>query len=215
MPNRKLHQFFKHIEHKHCPTCDRFKILEDFTKQSSSWDKLCRMCRQCMQEYKRHKRQTDTKYQISDSNYNEYCKKSGKRREKSQQRYKAKREEIIQQCMKYQRYKYRTDGYYRLVANYRKRVDRELSSAIKYKSVKNSSLELIGCSVKMLIQYIERQFSDGMSWDNYGLHTWHIDHIRPVSSFDLTNIEDVKKCFHYTNLQPLWAKDNLQKSNKF
>ena len=53
-----------------------------------------------------------------------------------------------------------------------------------------------------------------MTWDNYGINGWHIDHIIPVSKFDLTNNEAIKVCFHYSNLQPLWAKDNLKKGNK-
>jgi len=53
-----------------------------------------------------------------------------------------------------------------------------------------------------------------MSWDNHGFKGWHIDHIIPCSAFDLTKVEEQKKCFHYTNLQPLWAKDNLSKGDK-
>ena len=53
---------------------------------------------------------------------------------------------------------------------------------------------------------------EGMIWENYG--TWHIDHFYPCDSFDLTKDEEQKRCFHYTNLQPLWAKENIKKSNK-
>ena len=52
-----------------------------------------------------------------------------------------------------------------------------------------------------------------MSWDNYG--DWHIDHIRPCCSFDLSKIEEQEKCFHYSNLQPLWAEENMTKGGKY
>jgi len=77
-----------------------------------------------------------------------------------------------------------------------------------------SPIELIGCSISDLKFYLESQFKDGMSWENHGIKGWHIDHIKPCSSFDLTDIEQQKQCFHYTNLQPLWWKDNLLKGNK-
>ena len=78
-----------------------------------------------------------------------------------------------------------------------------------------ATLELLGCSVEELKKHLENQFIKGMTWNNYGLHGWHIDHIKPCASFDLTKEEEQRKCFHYTNLQPLWAKDNLSKSNKY
>ena len=58
-------------------------------------------------------------------------------------------------------------------------------------------------------KYLEAKFQYGMSWENYG--EWHVDHIKPCSSFNLEDPEEQKKCFHYKNLQPLWAKDNLAK----
>ena len=54
-----------------------------------------------------------------------------------------------------------------------------------------------------------------MSWKNHGLNGWHIDHIKPVSKYNLLDPEEQKKCFHYTNLQPLWAIENIRKSNKY
>lgn len=93
---------------------------------------------------------------------------------------------------------------------------RVLPNALRnYRGKKHSSaLDLLGCSLENLKSHIEHQFRDGMTWENYGRRSWHIDHIRPISSFDLTRLEEQKVCFHYTNLQPLWANENLSKGNR-
>lgn len=77
-----------------------------------------------------------------------------------------------------------------------------------------SSLNLLGCSPEHLRIHLESQFKEGMTWDNYGIKGWHIDHIVPCASFDFTLIEDQKKCFHYSNLQPLWWLENVIKSDR-
>jgi hypothetical protein len=76
------------------------------------------------------------------------------------------------------------------------------------------TLVLLGTTIEHLKKHFESQFRDGMSWENYGLTGWHIDHIKPCASFDLTNLEEQKRCFHYTNLQPLWWWENLAKADK-
>jgi hypothetical protein len=72
--------------------------------------------------------------------------------------------------------------------------------------------ELLGCHQDDFKIYIEKLFLTGMSWENYG--NWHVDHIIPCDSFDLSTEENQRKCFHYKNLQPLWAADNLSKGCK-
>jgi hypothetical protein len=84
--------------------------------------------------------------------------------------------------------------------------------ALKRNCKSFKTMELINCSINFLKQYLESQFKSGMSWSNYG--KWHVDHIRPCASFDLTKVSEQKKCFHYTNLQPLWAEENLSKKDK-
>jgi len=71
---------------------------------------------------------------------------------------------------------------------------------------------LLGCTLSFLIKYLQLHFKEGMNLNNYG--KWQIDHIIPISIHNLQNNEEKKKCFHYTNLQPLWKEDNLRKSNK-
>ena len=76
-----------------------------------------------------------------------------------------------------------------------------------------STMELTGCELPFLKGYIEGKFVEGMTWENHG--SWHLDYVRPCCSFDLTQEEEQKKCFHYTNLQPLFAKENLSKGGKY
>lgn len=110
----------------------------------------------------------------------------------------------------YSRAKRKTDINHKIKDNLRRRIN----YAIKKSKKSKSSIKLTGCSIEQLRLHIENLWTDGMSWNNYGLKGWHIDHIRPCASFDLKDPEEQKKCFHYTNLQPLWAKDNLSKGSK-
>ncbi|NDD52422.1 hypothetical protein EBZ39_00835 [bacterium] len=93
----------------------------------------------------------------------------------------------------------------------RSRIIGALKSAGTRKNKKTT--ELLGCDIMTARKHIEAQFKEGMSWDNYANNTWHIDHIRPCASFDLTDPEQQKQCFHYTNLQPLWAWENDSKGS--
>lgn len=86
--------------------------------------------------------------------------------------------------------------------------------AIKNDYKAGSAVKDLGCSIQEFKIYIESKFLPGMTWDNWGINTWHLDHIISLSSFDLTIREELLKAVHYTNLQPLWAKDNIKKSNK-
>ena len=103
--------------------------------------------------------------------------------------------------------RYKTDSNYRITKILRRRV---------YDFVKNKkfkTMELLGCSIEKLWEHLESKFQPGMTRENHG--KWHIDHIRPCISFNLTDLEQQKICFHYTNLQPLWAEDNLKKGAKY
>lgn len=97
----------------------------------------------------------------------------------------------------------------RVAKNLRSRTSRMI---IKLGGTKSqSSLALLGCTIAEARAHLEAQFQPGMNWNNYGKHGWHIDHIRPCARFDLTDPEQQRQCFHYTNLQPLWAAENISK----
>jgi hypothetical protein len=84
--------------------------------------------------------------------------------------------------------------------------------AMEYRSC--SAINLLGCDLISFKKHIESQWTDGMSWENHNYWGWHLDHIRPCASFDLKDPKQQSKCFHYTNLQPLWAYENLSKGAK-
>ena len=94
----------------------------------------------------------------------------------------------------------------------RKNLKTRLYQILKGNSKSVSILKIIGCSIEFLKNHLETNFTNGMSFSNYG--KWHVDHIKPCASFDLSKPKEQRKCFHYTNLQPLWAIDNLQKGSK-
>lgn len=94
-----------------------------------------------------------------------------------------------------------------------RRLRHRINIALKGKNKSISTLELLGCSVEDFKIHISSKFTSGMSWDNYG--EWHIDHIKPLASFDLSNIDELKLASHYTNMQPLWAIDNILKRDKY
>ena len=76
----------------------------------------------------------------------------------------------------------------------------------------NKTIIIVGCTPLELREHLEKQFTNNMSWENHGIHGWHIDHIIPLSSGKTE--DEILELFHYTNLQPLWAVDNLKKGGK-
>lgn len=103
--------------------------------------------------------------------------------------------------------RYASDIHFNLKARLRSRIHSALKRQGTYKN--NSTMALVGCGKAALKSHIESLFVAGMSWDNKG--AWHIDHKIPCASFDLTDHAQQMKCFHYTNLQPLWGRDNYSK----
>jgi hypothetical protein len=101
---------------------------------------------------------------------------------------------------------------YRILCNLRS----SLCDAIKNKPKKSHMLDYLGCSIEEFLIYFDSLFLENMSWENYGrgFGKWNIDHILPCASFDLTQEENIYKCFNYKNLQPLWSIDNSSKQDK-
>jgi len=115
---------------------------------------------------------------------------------------KTHKEEIKLKARLYMKLRKKNNINFRLLCNMRKRI----WNALRYNSKSSKTIKLLGCDIDFLRVYLCNLFADGMTWDNYG--KWEIDHIIPCASFDLDKETEQYKCFHYTNLQPLWMRDN-------
>lgn len=136
--------------------------------------------------------------------------------ERDKEYRKTHKEQANVYAKEYAKIKRSTNINFKLRHNLRKRIWAVLKGI--YKSDK--TMVLVGCNASELKKYLESKFTEGMTWSNYGngwngkgMKEWHIDHIKPCSSFDLSNPYEQLKCFNYTNLQPLWAIDNLIKGD--
>lgn len=99
---------------------------------------------------------------------------------------------------------------YKILDNLRRRINK----AVRNGSKSQSTVRLLGCSLTEFRMYLESKFDVGMSWENYGKFGWHIDHIMPCAVFDLSRPDHQKRCFHFSNMQPMWAADNIRKHAK-
>jgi len=152
----------------------------------------------------------------SDDNFKHTCRECRNKRTREYKKNKYNTDEIFRHKTLKQDIEWRTQkrkdktSITAIKDSLRARLNTSISNAYKT----GSAVSDLGCSIEELKKHLECQFQDGMTWSNRGLKGWHIDHIKPLDSFDLTNKEELKKAVHYSNLQPLWAKDNLKKSNK-
>jgi hypothetical protein len=193
---------------KTCTVCQiEYPATTDFFHKCSSRSKYgiksyCKTCgnKKCLERYYKNReynllKQKEWHFNNREKRIKQLREYSYNNRNKRNQYLKHKRQEDIQ---------------FRIRKNIRDR----MRSAMDGRSKSKHTMELLGCSIEEFKIYLEKQFTKGMNWGNYGKKGWHIDHILPCASFDLTDPEQQKKCFHYTNLQPLWAEDNYKKKDK-
>jgi len=194
-------------------TCGNEKIirLNNFGRKTSSCgclkaEKIHERCALPIEERKNRFKRRDKQYKANAKAANpELFREKANNRVK---RYIKKNKEIIKQRKKDRK---ANDPVFLLKMNLRNRI--KIAFKKNYKS--GMAIKYLGCSIEQLKIYLESLFVNGMTWENYGLYGWHIDHIIPVSS--IKNVEDIEQISivcNFKNLQPLWAKDNLKKGAK-
>lgn len=210
------------IIEKICTKCKETKNIECFSKQK---DKPCGYrahCKVCIQLYqfnnklvKKYKKEyyTKNKDEISKKQKEYNIKNRHKRREhylKNKETFKEKSKQyrkLNRNKINNRRKNYTMPINCKIANLLRGRINKLLNLNSIKKSIKTT--ELIGCSYEFFNNYIESKFTKGMTWENRGKNGWHLDHIKPCCSFDLLDLEQQKICFHYTNIQPLWATKEI------
>lgn len=182
-------------EGQECRICHEFKSWGAFHKDSRYASGRSTRCKECRKKYDHNWYAKDPEYII------EYRKHY----------YRNNKATCRKRARDYERLHMQTDPTFRFAKLLRGR----MRMAFRKRTKTGSAVAALGCSVDEAMQHISSQFEDGMSWDNWGVNGWHIDHIKPLSSFDLSDPEQLKVACHYTNLQPLWACDNMSKGAKY
>ncbi len=196
---------------KQCSKCGEVKILDLFNIARNSGFKFGRTpwCKMCAKAYTKDYTLRNKEARLQ---YNKQYKQKNKEalsdynRKYLKKYYECNKDKILEVTNAYTKSRCQKDPLFRLARNLRRR----LHNALKGKSKSKKTLDLLGCSIDDLKNHIEAKFRDGMDWNNYG-SVWHIDHIKPLALFDLSNDSDISAACNYVNLQPLIAKENLKK----
>jgi len=195
---------------KICSKCKKDLKTNQFIKDNNRKDRLYPYCKNCLKKYylknKKEILNRNKKWRLTNLlKIKKYLLKNQDKIKKQKQMWHRLNR---QKTNKIRKIKLKNNINYKISEYLRSRIWHSLRGNPKLET----TLRLIGCSIEKLKNHLEKQFTKGMSWLNYG--KWHIDHIIPCISFDLSKLSEQKKCFHYTNLQPLWAKENLSKNDK-
>ena len=212
---------------KQCYRCKQYKSLHDFSKCKTNKDGLQRKCKLCerdmhQQRYADPEKRTQKIEKMCKYNKTRRSDETSNEREyrlSSQRRwYEDHKEDQSEYRKEYMKDKtnrawaLRKLPRYKIAFRCRVQLRNALCNTKKY--LKSHTKELLGVSSwEEAKNYIEARFVDGMSWDNMDL--WHIDHIKPISSFNLEDPTQLAECFNIKNLQPLWAIDNIKKGDKY
>lgn len=191
------------METKICSKCKIEKEVCEFRKSSKSKSGLQSECKSCAKiRYFSNNEEELKKKRLY------YQKNKEKKSKYDKDYYEKNRLKKNEYVRNYRKIKRKVNPTFKITESVRSRV----KSYFRLNNIKNynKTFDLVGCTPEELRTYLSNKFTEGMCWDNYG--EWHIDHIIPLSSAKTE--EEIYELCHYTNLQPMWATENIKKSNK-
>lgn len=191
-----------------CRSCGITKNISEYSINKSKKDGISIYCKSCGIEKRNLDRNNNLQRSLDSSN-------RYKRIHKETVNFQTKlwRENNKDHVLNYTKERYRNNNAVRLRAT----VSSGLSKVLRRYLIKktNKINVLLGCNIKFFVKYIEGKFKPGMTWKNHSNRGWHLDHTKPCAAFDLSDPEQQKLCFHYSNYQPLWCVDNESKSSVY
>ena len=202
---------------KKCNRCFNQKILTSFHKKKPKvYSLTCRAC--CSKrtkinylKNKSHYLNYHNKYRLRNAEKIKSKHDKDYQKKRNREYYVKNKKSLNKKKNEYFKKRRSIDPCFKIKCYLRNRIGFALKRSGEAK--KDKSMNFIGCSVSELKKRLQSKFLPGMTWDNYG--KWHVDHIKPCASFDLSDENQQKECFSYTNLQPLWACDNLRKGDRW
>ncbi len=187
------------METKICSKCNLEQNKTEFRKDRTKKDGLRPNCKTCSKQYEENRRLTNPT--LTKEKLKKFYENNPEKRQEYRKNYKSRKHEQRKE-------RRNSDVIFNLLNRVRCRIWKYLT--INNITKKNRTLDIVGCTPQELKEHLEKQFSEGMTWENRV--EWHIDHIIPLSS--AKKEEELYKLCHYTNLQPLWAVENMKKGNK-
>mgnify|MGYP003342197965 FL=1 len=181
---------------KKCSKCGVEKSFTDFHKCKREKSGIHSACKECIKQWCKFNKNKKKEY--DSLNYQNNKEKIIKNNSQYNKNNKVKINKRLNKRNK-------IDIQFRLSNNLRARI----REALKNNQKAGSAVRDLGCSIEQFKEYIASKFANGMTWDNYG--EWHLDHIKPLATYNLSDRQQFLEACHYTNYQPLWAKDNLSK----
>lgn len=207
---------------KQCVKCQVIKSINEFCKDNSKKDNLCIYCKGCRNTMSRQYNKTHKEH-VSTHNKERYLKNKTQNQQRHKKNYLLNKEKILQRHKtwrqnnpdyhnNYIKNRCKIDSNYRLINTLRNR----MRDALKSNRKSSHSIDLLMCTIDEWKKHLESQFTEDMSWNNYGNKAgqWSIDHIIPCSFFDLTDPVEQYMCFRWQNTRPMWHVENMQKHNK-
>lgn len=194
---------------KTCTVCHIEKPLSEFPKGKGYHDGIRSSCKICHNANNKKFRDSKEGKQYHKDKVSAWQKSNPERVKEKRNRYRSNPVNKLTE-KRYKQKRLLSSPGFKIECAARCRI-REILKAHK---ISYSSAKLVGCSKDELIIHLSTLFKPGMTLQNHGVHGWHVDHVIPCAKFDLTDINQLKQCFHYTNLQPLWCNENWEKGSK-